>query len=297
MQSLIDDVINAVNTILYRAIDAIESGLLSLPPSQLGFAPSKDTTGSSRTKSKGPASPPTSASHPPALTEIENGVHSLETLLQATVDKTFDKFEIYTLRNILTVPEDLAPWMRLGHYEGLRLPLEKGGPTPETVMELRRQVLETRKLNRGLKVVKGRNEVLLEHLKGLLLSPGQQASAGRADDNIENAAPSLAFLTSNPSPTNLTANAQFTASQLPALREALQRLRPLLHLTPEEALKNAERQDHSSSREERRGYIEGRVRGVVQRERVGGGEGFEGGAVVGEEEVRGLEGLVDKMEE
>ena len=33
------------------------------------------------------------------------------------MDKTFDKFEIYTLRNILTVPDDLTGWMRLGHYE------------------------------------------------------------------------------------------------------------------------------------------------------------------------------------
>ena len=49
--------------------------------------------------------------------EIENGVHRLETLLEATVDKTFDKFEIFTLRNILTVPDDLTGWMRLAHYE------------------------------------------------------------------------------------------------------------------------------------------------------------------------------------
>ncbi len=55
--------------------------------------------------------------HPEAKDEIENGVYQLETLLEATVDKTFDKFEIYTLRNILTVPDELAPWMRLGHYE------------------------------------------------------------------------------------------------------------------------------------------------------------------------------------
>ncbi len=54
---------------------------------------------------------------PEAKDEIENGVHQLETLLEATVDKTFDKFEIYTLRNILTVPDELAPWMRLGHYK------------------------------------------------------------------------------------------------------------------------------------------------------------------------------------
>lgn len=49
--------------------------------------------------------------------EIENGVHQLETLLESTVDKAFDQFEIYTLRNILTIPDNLAPWMRLGHYE------------------------------------------------------------------------------------------------------------------------------------------------------------------------------------
>lgn len=62
------------------------------------------------------------ADHPGAKDEIENGMHQLETLLEATVDKTFDKFEIYTLRNILTVPDELAPWMRLGHYEVCRYP-------------------------------------------------------------------------------------------------------------------------------------------------------------------------------
>ncbi len=44
-------------------------------------------------------------------------MHRLETLLEATVDKTFDRFEIFTLRNILTVPDDLSGWMRLAHYE------------------------------------------------------------------------------------------------------------------------------------------------------------------------------------
>ena len=44
-------------------------------------------------------------------------MHQLETLFEATVDKDFDKFEIYVLRNILTVSDDVLPWMRLGHYE------------------------------------------------------------------------------------------------------------------------------------------------------------------------------------
>ena len=112
-QSLIDEIINAVNTIIYHALEAIENGLLSLPPPTLGFGAEisfadfsiRDTDGNGNVE------------YPEASAEIENGVHQLETLLEATVDKTFDKFEIYTLRNILTVPDELAGWMRLGHYE------------------------------------------------------------------------------------------------------------------------------------------------------------------------------------
>lgn len=52
-----------------------------------------------------------------AAVEIENGVHQLETLLQATVDRNFDKLEIYVLRNVLSVPTDLVAWVRLKHYE------------------------------------------------------------------------------------------------------------------------------------------------------------------------------------
>ena len=101
-----------MNTIIYRAIEAIESGLLSTPPPALGFAAEaasdptiRDTDGDGNVE------------YPEARQEIEDGVHQLETLLEATVDRTFDRFEIYTLRNILTVPEELGPWMRLGHYE------------------------------------------------------------------------------------------------------------------------------------------------------------------------------------
>ena len=107
LQSLIDDIINAVNTIIYQALNAIEDGLLNVPPAQLGFKSpdhSKDASQSSDVADT-------------ARDEIENGVHQLETLLESTVDKSFDKFEIYTLRNILTVPEDLGRWVRLRHYE------------------------------------------------------------------------------------------------------------------------------------------------------------------------------------
>jgi hypothetical protein len=49
--------------------------------------------------------------------EIENGVHQLETLLEATIDKNFDKMEVFALRSIIAIPEELEEWMRLRHYE------------------------------------------------------------------------------------------------------------------------------------------------------------------------------------
>ena len=52
-----------------------------------------------------------------ARTEIEHGVHKLETLLETTVDRTFDKFELYTLRHLLSIEPGLEDWIRLAHYE------------------------------------------------------------------------------------------------------------------------------------------------------------------------------------
>ena len=98
-----------MNTIIYQAIEALENGLLSIPPKQLGFSPDQHSTATSADTH--------GEEDTAAITELENGVHQLETLLESTVDKSFDKFEIYTLRNILTIPDDLAPWMRLAHYE------------------------------------------------------------------------------------------------------------------------------------------------------------------------------------
>lgn len=111
-QSLIDDIINSINTLIYKAVNAVELGLIQTPPSALGF--SKAAAASNTipdTDDKG------NPIFPEAKAEIENGVHELETLLEATVDKDFDKFEIYCLRNVLSVPEDVASRIRLAHYE------------------------------------------------------------------------------------------------------------------------------------------------------------------------------------
>ena len=42
------------------------------------------------------------------LEEIELGTAKLETFLESIVDKSFDRFELYVLRNILVVPPELV---------------------------------------------------------------------------------------------------------------------------------------------------------------------------------------------
>ncbi|KAL8816427.1 MAG: hypothetical protein Q9223_004567, partial [Gallowayella weberi] len=235
--SLIDDIINTVNTIIYRAIEAIEIGLFSIPPQQLGYSPEKDATSGDTSMGD--------TDHPDAKAEIENGVHQLETLLEATVDKTFDKFEIYTLRNILTVPDELAPWMRLGHYEGLTLPLPTTSPTPETILALRRKVHETRKLNLALRNTHANNAATISQLRTFLSS----ATLPSSDTSSTDPSTSLGFLTSHPPATTLglsltqpqtestkgplSTQTQFFISQLPALRQALEELKPRLKTLPE----------------------------------------------------------------
>lgn len=111
MQSLIDDVINSVNNLVYQGISSLEKGLTATPPERLGFKPAPVTE---PTPDTGGAQEP---EYPDAKKEIEEGLHQLETLLENTVDKNFDKFEILVLRNVLCVPEGLEPWVRLKHYE------------------------------------------------------------------------------------------------------------------------------------------------------------------------------------
>jgi len=94
-------------------MEALENGLLQIPPRSLGFGHESNSTSRSIPDTDGNGN----VEYPEAAAEIENGVHQLETLLESTVDKAFDYFEIWTLRNVLTIPDDLAPWMRLGHYE------------------------------------------------------------------------------------------------------------------------------------------------------------------------------------
>jgi len=107
-----------VNELVYRAVTAVEEGLTSAPAASLGSADRAAAEGRSLPPATNTESAPTSdILYPESRLEIEHGVHQLETLLESTVDKNFDKLEIFVLRSILSVPEDLVQWLQLKHYE------------------------------------------------------------------------------------------------------------------------------------------------------------------------------------
>lgn len=101
---LIDDVINAVNHILNNCIQGLETYLQER----------REETDSSKSTSK-------QISSDEYQKEIESGIAKLETLLDAQIDKNFDKFELYAFRNIFTIPKDLIDegWVRLKHQESI----------------------------------------------------------------------------------------------------------------------------------------------------------------------------------
>ncbi|KAL6237739.1 hypothetical protein BDW75DRAFT_60381 [Aspergillus navahoensis] len=304
--SLIDDIINSINNLIYQAISSLESGLLSTPPERLGFAHANNGATIPDTDEDG------NVVYPEAQLEIENGLHQLETLLEATVDKAFDKFEIFVLRNIFRVPEDLMGWIRLKHYEDISLNPSPNAPTVDTILALRQKLQETRKLNRALKQESARNEVMISQLKAVL-SATQTSDA--ATDMKECKTTSLAkkdldlsFLTASPAAqqsrvgatgsntqhTPLTTKTTFILSQLPALQALLKELRPKLAALPKSGLAK----DKEPKPDERRDYIESRIRLHLERSGqlpVNDGNPTVGGRRVDVSEAQALEAVTSML--
>ncbi|PCD35820.1 hypothetical protein AU210_008378 [Fusarium oxysporum f. sp. radicis-cucumerinum] len=262
--SLLDDIINTVNVLADRALDSVERLLLSIPPQSLGFSKkhaSKDGT---------PALPPDEA----AKLEIEHGTHQLETLLNASIDKNFDLFELYTMRNILTVRPDDQPYMRLAHYEGLDFSGSEGPdrPTTESVTALRRRLHASQRLHTALESERARNDALLGKLRSVLgVVPGNvkaeegqaQAPDGSAFGFLRDKTSLQAAGADKP----IATTTEFTLSQLQALRALSTSLRTLLpDLGPTDA--DTSMEDASSSsrtwRRERVEYVEGASRKYLE---------------------------------
>ncbi|KAL4893661.1 putative MIND kinetochore complex component Mtw1 [Aspergillus ambiguus] len=286
--SLIDDVINSINNLIYQAISSLESGLLSTPPERLGFSHAANGSTIPDTDEDG------NVVYPEARLEIENGLHQLETLLESTVDKAFDKFEIVVLRNTFRVDEELLNWVRLKHYENLTLRPSPDAPTPESILAQRRKLQETKKLNRSLKQECARNDAIISQLRSILSAAKTNDASKPATEKHQPGTSSLpttndldlSFLTSSPAARQLrvgvdagsnsshkpiTTNTTFILSQLPALQAILKQLRPRLATLQ----KPAEGPGPNPKRDERADYIESRIQ--LHLERAGqlavGGDG------------------------
>ncbi|OQN96019.1 hypothetical protein B0A48_18010 [Cryoendolithus antarcticus] len=288
--TLLDDVINTVNELVFRAINAIESGFQHASPESLGFR-----------------SPPSEVLTPEASqdilleqkqTEVDSGIIKLESLLNAIVDKDFDKFEIYTLRNILAIGHeedgDLARWVQLEHYRHLDLQADSkaSGLTPEALQLQRRKVQETAKLNAMLKVEEASNAAVLAQLKQLL---GQSETA--VTQQPEEAP--YAFLSQSQHTSTasqpLTENLQYLATQLPVLRQLLSQLKEALATLPDA---RQARQDQDSAETRRARYLDAQARRALQRRGLGDtaeqGTKIEG-RKIGVDELSALEGLVQAL--
>lgn len=228
-----DDIINSINILAFKATDAVERGLLSANPSDLGF--------------EIPSTGDEAAAVQAAKLEIESGVHQLETLLEAKIDKNFDKMELYTLRNILGVPAEARDWVRLSHYEGLNFAPpkdgEEAGPSMESVKLQRKRLRETMKLHALLKAEADDNERVLAEMRKLLLGRGKVKTEdgddekdnemGMKKEEAKEPYPTFAFLQEKGELTGdvkrpLSTTTSFALSQLPALKDSLQDFGPRL---------------------------------------------------------------------
>ncbi|KAJ4144595.1 hypothetical protein LMH87_003474 [Akanthomyces muscarius] len=325
--SLLDDIINAVNVLADRALAAVETALTKLPAQNLGFGPSKK-----RGAPGADPSDPSSQQQSPdeaAKREIEHGTHQLETLLNASIDKNFDIFELYVMRNILTVKPADQPYMQLAHYKGLDFtssaPSSDAAPPPsvESVTQLRRRLHASQKLQVVLETERVRNDALLAKLraalgvKGPVAAPSTVGAVKKEDGGEDDASQTdvLGFLhdrgtleeggTERP----ITTTTEFTLAQLQTLRTLSSSLRSLLpdivgRGAGEEEDEAAEREDadeEKSWRRERAEYVESASRRYL--ETVAGvelgpagevrdGEWQGAGRGLARDEVEGLEAVV-----
>ncbi|KAJ3278549.1 hypothetical protein HDU76_009847 [Blyttiomyces sp. JEL0837] len=80
----IDDVINSVNSLMYQTLSALEEFV-------------EDQIGEE---------------------EASAGMVAVETLLENAIDKNLDIFEVFALKNVFKIPNDIS--LRLPHYEGIQ---------------------------------------------------------------------------------------------------------------------------------------------------------------------------------
>ncbi|RDW83340.1 putative MTW1 [Coleophoma crateriformis] len=226
--TLIDDIINSINTRAFEAISSVEKAFENAQPETLGWKiPSSDTP-------EGQAE--ANAVREKFKYEIENGVHQLETLLETKIDHNFDKMEVFMLRNYLSIPQDVRGWIRMHHYEGLDLTPKSDAPTIDSITKQRQRLRETQKLHTLLQSESERNAATIASLQAILTPSSQplpKVEQSESEPNPESQYPALAFLKNKGDLSGdhthpLGTTTSFAISQLQALKALLDQLGPRL---------------------------------------------------------------------
>lgn len=220
--ALIDDVINAVNEILYKCTNAMESFLaLRYPPNATTTAPEDATTTSGNDLESD---------------EIELGTAKLETYLESVVDKSFDKYELYVLRNIFVIPFDLISegWIRLGHHRNVNFvkPDSEASKRPESspqLISLYEQISQQKRANLMLRAHTRRTEKLLSSLElysaNFVIPPsgfvsGESSTTGEIPESIKQTYKEISPITETIS---------FLASQVQAITEKANQIHEMMN--------------------------------------------------------------------
>ncbi|KAF3926210.1 hypothetical protein ABW21_db0208882 [Orbilia brochopaga] len=210
---VVDDIINAANESVYGTVQQLENYLRSSGPSALGYV----VDGSiAETDEDGHE-----LFDDASMNEIQQGLHMLEMLMESKVDKAYDQFEVYVLRNIFSVPVDVRDWMRLRHHDNIDLIKASSidpdkDVTPESLSRVRRQLQETTALHRFLKADVARNDKIIKSLRTLL------------NPSASNSGP-LAFLLASDGPAqeikSFGEDTEFTAVQVKELSRVVAELK------------------------------------------------------------------------
>ncbi|KAF8927929.1 Mis12 protein-domain-containing protein [Dissophora ornata] len=130
--SFVDDVINSVNNMIYQASMALQEYV----EGQMEELAASNALPNSNINTND---------------ESAKCMHKFETLLESSVDKNFDRFELYALKNLFGVPEDVD--IVLPHYEALdfEIGVEREQKLDEELDYLRRQLIATKALNYKLR--------------------------------------------------------------------------------------------------------------------------------------------------
>ncbi|ODQ46689.1 hypothetical protein PICMEDRAFT_16525 [Pichia membranifaciens NRRL Y-2026] len=153
--TVIDDIINVINEIMYRCTEQLEQILINQKLQLEESANERLLQQRSDDIIVDANLSKTREEKQYSVEDIQTGTATLESLLEHSINRNFDKFEVYALRNVFTLPEDLVSGghVRLKHHEGLQVYdniVQKDREITQEMLETVRQIQQQVEFNKVL---------------------------------------------------------------------------------------------------------------------------------------------------